>query len=187
LEHRGAVPLVAVALEPVGQITSWLEGHKIRVQRVIAGADLVALGFGAVPTLLVADSKGVITDIVSGEISLDVREAVLARVVDNIGPPLNRTRYAKLIDRDGLQKLRAESDVVVLDTTSRGLPRSPREGVVYIPRDELEVRGPIEIGLDKVVVVDCSNGILQSCDGAGTLLISLGVQRVFVMVSRISN
>ena len=72
---------------------------------------------------------------------------------------------------------------IVLDVGEReAFKRGHWPGAVNIPRDELAVRGPIELPREKRIVIDCTQEALQVCRFAGSYLAEQGLTDVVLLV-----
>ena len=90
------------------------------------------------------------------------------------------------IDEPTLSALAAKhKDLAVLDSRVRdAFKRGHRDGAVNIPREELQIRGPIELRGRRIVVVDCTQDDIRWCRIAGSMLENKGFERVALLVRR---
>jgi hypothetical protein len=77
----------------------------------------------------------------------------------------------------------AKERIAVVDTRVRDAFRhGHREGAVNIPRDELQIRGGIELRGHRVVVVDCTNDDMRWCRISGEMLTRAELPEVLLLV-----
>ena len=93
------------------------------------------------------------------------------------GEQIPEIREAELAARAANERL-AVVDTRVRDAFRRG----HREGAVNIPRDELQIRGGIELRGHRVVVVDCTNDDMRWCRISGEMLARAGLPEVLLLV-----
>ena len=90
------------------------------------------------------------------------------------------------IDENALAALAStHKDLAVLDSRVReAFKRGHRDGAVNIPREELQIRGPIELRGRRIVVVDCTQDDIRWCRIAGSMLENKGFERVVLLGRR---
>ena len=78
--------------------------------------------------------------------------------------------------------LEAKRDVQLVDVRVRGeFKLDPTPQAVNIPLDELQVRAPVELSLDKLVAIDCSRLFQARCKTAANYLKGEGFDQVAIV------
>jgi rhodanese-related sulfurtransferase len=188
LGSRTDTKIIVVSPNPPDVIQGWLSANSIPVFKVVSSTNLVTLGIGVTPTLVMVDGNGTVTDIMVTKLSADEEGRVLARLGGAETAPLNNTKYAVLIDEAGLNELREHSTVVLIDARDRGsYARAHRVGAINIPRDELQDRAPVELSLHLPIVVDCVGERYVRCEMAGESLFESGADQVYILMPKLPD
>jgi len=174
--------LVVVSNEPVDAVRGWLDVNAIQPEEIVQVEDLAEVGVFLVPTLLIVDQKGGVTDVVVGQLSAKQEEELRARVDDPLGSvPLDYSSASSEIDETTLGHLLDTLGPLVVDIRDRdAYEQDPGVATVNIPGQELSARAPIELSRSRPLIVDCSGGVVASCHAAAVHLRNLGFSDVYV-------
>jgi len=156
----------------------------------VIGADIVTirtrktLGFLGTPTLLLTDSKGVVTDIAFGALDRSGGERFKSRVRDEQGAEPLRMSYSIA---EVSAKQHPEIDSIVgrqlIDARDRlEFAKAHSPSALNIPRDELTTRGPAELSRSLPVYIDCRYDDQGECRVTGSLLGDAGFVKVVVVL-----
>lgn len=169
--------LVAVFPERESEADAYLRQLEIPI-RELRYVSLPALGINNVPTLVVLDQNGVVTDMWTGKLS-PLREKGLMAALK-----LEDTRPAEewSITEAGLErKVANQEQLVLLDIRERAAyAYSHTDGARNIPLDELPVRALNELPLDHTIVIYGSDP--SETDLAYSILDGQGFPQVLVLV-----
>lgn len=182
-DHLGGKVTVVVA-EPEESIRAWLAVNELTVDRVVRLEEPPLHGFIMIPTSLILDSQGLVTDVVIGKPSRDSGRQFLKRVTERIGTtPVDNTAYAEEADEGDLPGLLARAGSVLLDIrTRKAFASRHATGAISIPREELNVRAAPELGAAKRVVVDCRDNSIIACRVVARDLKQKLTARVFIVL-----
>ena len=173
--------LTVVTPDPLESMTPWLKNKAIEVQRVVVVRDLPALGVSEIPTVLVVDRTGRVTDIVQRKMSDPVQQQLLARLENPSTDRLYVTYRAKEVEDREFEAL-LKSGQQILDVRPREeVKAGRRRDVINIPADELEVRARAELSDSSPVAIDCRQYIASRCRGAAEVLKEGGFDVTVVM------
>jgi rhodanese-related sulfurtransferase len=183
-EANAGVRFVALAAESPDEVRKWLKVARVESSDVIQFVDLISLGFFTVPTVLLLDQDGVVTDLLAGAAELaDVDRFIIRMLNPAGGQAVNNAVAAIEISEEELRVLRSHSPLSILDVRKRDdFEKSHRPHCINIPDDEIAVRARLELQPSLPVVVDCLEGDLRRCRYAGMVLTSLGFSAVYVLL-----
>ena len=183
LGQRSQSELIVVAAEPLDEVRPWLIQHSIRPNTLVRVPRLARLGIKALPTVLILDDAGFVTDIVVGLMNEELWSHFVQRVVDRDETPVNVHLNANRITEAefGASPFK---DGQVLDIRDRGTyAKGHRPGALSIPKDEIEVRVPIELSRERPLALDCVDGAdVDECGVYAALIGRLGFSPVAVIV-----
>jgi len=132
--RAAGVAFVVIGDESTEAIAKWLDDKDIGPAEILAVPKLAGIGVVVTPTVLRVDRKGLVTDIVSGRLTPAEEQRFFKRIGD-MGPPLVRLTYARLIRERDVEAIIAASRVVVLDVRDRAaFAAKHRAGAINIPR-----------------------------------------------------
>ncbi len=121
---------------------------------------------GGLPLAIIVDSHGEVVRIFDTDAAGGILAASVAEL--ETGREMPRQIYSNEI-----RQLTARRDVVFVDISDREKvpPEACQKGWCRMPTDELEVRARYEIkDKYKVVAIDCTNVLAQTCDAARLML-----------------
>ncbi len=161
----------------------WLNRHDIRGANTLRVASRAQFGFMMTPTLVVLDSKGVITDLIESQLSADAERALLARLNDASKPPLRIAQSIREVFLNDSPGFRLGATDQVIDPRDRiSFRQGHSERAINIPRDELLVRGPAELTMNQLVYLDCQDSSQQDCRTAGFALQDAGFKELVLVL-----
>jgi rhodanese-related sulfurtransferase len=174
--------LAFIAAEPILDVEAWLQQRNISAQAVIHVSKPVSLGFFIVPSLVIVDSRGIVTDLMANRLTDGEQARVLARVTDPASPALNNAVAARELSKTDFEHLIASERPIVLDVRDRdSFHRASRPGAVNIPLDELALRAPFELANRTAVAIDCDGVPILSCRQAAMVLTDDGGRPVWLL------
>jgi hypothetical protein len=174
--------LVFIAAEPTPDVRAWLQQLNLASERVVEVSKPAWLGFFVVPSLVIVDRHGVITDLMANRLTDAEQISVLARVAASPGPALNNAVAARELSGEDFDRLIAAEHPIVLDVRSRdAFKRAARSGSINIPMDELQIRAPIELAAGTAVAIDCADVPMPSCRQVGMSLTHEGGRTVWLL------
>ncbi len=176
---------IVVSDESPATVRRWLNAHGIKSTRVVStdGADLYSLGVIATPTVATMNEGGRVTGIIVGELTRSQEDSFLEMLSGGRGGPMNNYLDPPVMNNEMFEHVIDDSDKVILDIRNRADYRSGNNSqAINIPADELGIRGPVEIGADRMVFVDCRVGHLGHCREAARWMVLDGFRDVVVVV-----
>ena len=154
-----AVRLTIVTADSAHVVRQWLTTRSIEAPHVVSHGSPERLGFLVIPTVLMVDSFGRVTDIQLGRTDGATRLAIVERALEAQGPPLDNSAFAEEIDEAELARRQKMGALLVLDVRDRvAFAQSHRQGALNIPWDELATRTAKELAGRPPIVIDC-NGL----------------------------
>lgn len=180
---RSDVRFTVVSDEPRQVTDDWLRTNDIAIDEVLELEMPVRYGFLVLPTLLMLDNAGRVTDIVTDVSSAMTRERFVDRIVDSTHPPVDDTDYPEEIDEDDLH-VRAKNKAVIVDVRDRSSGRTPGPGIASIPVDELSVRLRHEYTPRQPFVIDCRDNSALTCRLAARTFQNNGFPNVAIAFNR---
>lgn len=175
--------LVILTENPIPAVRKWLDEGGIG-GRVVRIPSRMALGILATPTLLLANSDGVVTDISIGILDRADSAHFKSRLrADVEAPPLLLPYSLKEASLDEYSDVATLAGAQLLDTRDRaGFKREHSPRAVNIPADELEVRAHIELNTSRPVFIDCRYDEQAQCRLVGARLVRQGFTTVTVLL-----
>lgn len=175
LEPR--VPVTVLSQRPDENVRSWLQTKGVAVDRILHVDRLGRHGFREVPAILIVDSGGRITDIMSRLLEPPDQARLVARLTSAAGEPLNNLRPIPEITEANL--LAFAAGATILDVRDRSaFARSHRVGAVNIPKEELSERLRAEVPAERRIIVDCQDMRPSQCRGAAEQVAAAGYDAV---------
>jgi rhodanese-related sulfurtransferase len=169
--------LVAVFSEKESEAEAYLRRLEVPI-RELHYIPLLSLGIRSVPTLVIVDRDGLVTDMWVGKLSPLEEKALVSKLkVEDTRSPAEWS-----IDEANFQRKVASKELVVLlDIRDRAaFAMNHRDGAQNIPLDELPVRAQNELPLDHTIVI-YSNAPPQA-DLAYSILDTQGFAHVLILV-----
>ena len=175
--------LVILSNNPIPAVRKWLDEGGIR-GRVVQIPSLMALGVLETPTLLLATSDGVVTDVSFGLLDEAGSANFKARLRGDVeAQPLvlpYSFKEASVSERPDVDNL---AGIQLLDTRDRrDFEREYSAKAVNIPKDELAVRALVELSTSRPVFIDCRYDDRTQCRLAGGRLVRQGFASVTVLL-----
>lgn len=173
--------LVVLSENPIPAVRMWLNEGGVG-GRVVRIPSRMALGVLATPTLLLANSEGVVTDISIGILDRADSARFMARLRGDVEAkplllPYSFTEASVSAHPD------AEAGALLVDTRDRvDFRREHSPQAINIPEDELAVRAPIELSTSQGIFIDCRYDDQAQCRLAGGRLVRLGFTKVIVLM-----
>jgi hypothetical protein len=169
-----AVRLVVVGAERADRLRLWLSAASIHPDYVVSVPDLSQWGITIVPTIMIVNSSGIVTDIVAHRPAPEQLERLRARLTDRMASsPINEPAEPPLISSQELAQRLASPGTLVVDPRSRqNFRRVHRPGAINVPVDELMARAS-EVVSARSVLVDCARTSSDQCLKAIVTLRSL--------------
>ena len=170
--------------EPAEEMTRWLAANDIQVTRVLSVSEPYRLGLLVIPTLLIADHTGTVSDILVGEPAPELGATFISRLVgESSVPPVNNSNYAEEIDTATLAQRARQHPVTVLDIRSRqDFAAAHWPGALNIPQDELQTRADQELDPTTPIILDCHRAESLQCRVAGRELRGLRTTAVSIAI-----
>jgi hypothetical protein len=168
--------LTVLTDEPVEEMTRWLAARNIQVAGVVHVAEPYRLGLLLIPTVLITDRAGTVSDILVGEPTPELQATFLTRLAGTpSAPPVDNSHYVEEIDEALLAQRARQRPVTVLDIRSRvAFAAAHWPGALNIPYDELPVRAVRELAAATPLIIDCSRSESLRCRATAR---ELGTQR----------
>ena len=168
--------LMAVFSEKESEAETYLKQLDVPIKE-LRYVSLPSLGIRSVPTLVILDRNGVVTDMWMGKLSPLEEKALMSKL------RLEDTRSPDgwSIDEAGLERKVANKEVLVLlDIRERSAYAvNHRDGARNIPLDELSVRAQNELPLDQTIVIYSDDP--SAADFAYSILDAQGFSRVLIL------
>lgn len=171
--------VTVVTTEPERLVRAWLKKNAIEVDRVTQLDRPDRIGFTAIPTALLTDPGGVVTDLAIGKPSHQTVRQFLDRLGGGSTPPRTEDgMFPEEITENRLQEYLDNDAAVVLDVRDReGYAASHQPGSLNIPRRELTIRAPFELAGASRIVLDCRKLEVTPCRAAAVELAkALGIR-----------
>lgn len=174
--------LVFVATEPSAEVDAWFRQLNIAPQAVVQVAKPTSLGFFTVPSLVIVDRRGTVTDLMANKLTEAEQDRVLARLADPASPALNNAVAAREVSETDFDRVVAGQRPIVLDLRDRdSFQRASRRGALNIPLDELAMRAQFELANRTPIAIDCDGVPIQACRQAAMLLTDNGGRSVWLL------
>lgn len=167
-----SIRFAIVTEESIETMNKWLATNNIVVDQVVRNDVPYRLGFLLIPTLLIADRTGKVSDILVGTATDSIRSHFISRLASgSTATAVDNTDYAEEIDITTLAGRERRHKVTVLDIRRRE-EFSARHwpGALNIPHDELSVRAAREIASSTEIAIDCTRMDSLPCRSAGAEL-----------------
>jgi len=172
--------LNVVSPEPSERIANWLKANLIASDHIIQVTRPLELGLLEAPMVILSDSLGVVTDVLSRQLSSDQEQSLLDRVRDASQTPLNNSSNVRVIGDEELNSLRTRKHVTAIDIRSRDdFDKEHKRDFINIPHDELTTRARAEFQVHDTIVVDVSRGTTHEGISAARDLRFQGFSSVF--------
>jgi hypothetical protein len=167
-----AVPVVVVSPESRATIAAWLgKATADQPSAFVRVSEMRSLGIVQVPTLMLVDRRGRITDVMERRLNEANQAAVLDRIRDPHTAPLYNVRVFSQVQARDVGEWIARKQAQIVNVAERGTrSRSSVRPHLSIPSDELMERGPVEVSRDRPVLVDCTDTDQAACRLAGIAL-----------------
>jgi rhodanese-related sulfurtransferase len=177
LASQSNTRLIAVFSEKESETEAYLKQLDVPIEES-RYVSFSSLGISSVPTLLILDRNGVVTDMWIGKLSPLEEKALMSKL------RLEDTRSSNewSINEAELQrKVTNNEQLMVLDIRERAAYAiNHRDGARNIPLDELSVRAQNELLPEQTIVIDSND--LASADRAYSILDAQGFVRVFILI-----
>lgn len=176
LSGRHDVRVVAIFPEGFGGEEDYLNQLGLTVSES-KEVSLRSLGIKQVPTLVLLDKNGVVSNVWIGKLPTKKEaEVITALRLTNARPVSDWTMDEKELQR----RVDNHEPVVVLDLRSRmAYAHNHRDGSKNIPLDELDARAMNELPPTSTIVLDGSDDLMT--DSAYTILSRQGFNHVFIL------
>jgi len=172
LDGTPGVQLTVVTDEEPESIRKWLNERGVQFGRVVHVDRPASLGFLLVPTLLIVDRSGKVTDIMVGDASEIDRNRFVGRLASLPGiQPLDNSNFAEEIRTSEFRRRPLSQGATILDIRDRRrFADGHWPGAINIPADELVVRAAIELRGSGVVALDCRELASTTCRPTARML-----------------
>ncbi|MDQ3068958.1 MAG: hypothetical protein M3R55_04425 [Acidobacteriota bacterium] len=165
---------VVLSTEPEPVMREWLNARQIRPDIIAHVEEAESLGFLLVPTILIVDKFGMVTDTLLERPSPQDQGRLFARLADSSQPPLDNSSFAQ--EDWTHQPPSPAPNIVMVDIGPR--KPFPEPGVVSMPADEFEARAARELGKADRIGVKCHEVDVSACRVVGRRLRLMGFQQV---------
>lgn len=178
------IDVLMVSDKSTGEVRSWLTDRNVDGAALIRVRSLARLGVVGLPTALILDAGGTITDIVIGVPTEEEERQFVLRLADSSAPALNSSDLqVPEVTEDALPSIAARGRPQIVDVAARPRQRRvTRPGTLHIPLDELDVRGLAELSRARPVVLGAGAEGLADCRAAAVILRGLGFTDVAILV-----
>jgi len=177
-----ATMVTVLASEPKAVVEDWLRRNNLDAGRIEVVRSPSQMGLLLIPTSVITDGDGVVTDLLIGAPSQAASKDFLDRVSGSANArPVDNSNYGEEVSLLEAERRRAKATIAVLDLRPRAAFESGHlTGAMNIPRDELAVRLPKELPSGAQLALDCRQFRLRECrvlaralgsDGAAPVLI----------------
>lgn len=178
LASESKTRLIAVFPErQQGEGEAYLKELEVPIREVLY-VSLPSLGINSVPTLAILDQNGGVTDMWSGKFSPLEEQALNSRL------GLEDTRSPdewSITEANFERKVANKEQLVLLDIRERAhYAMNHKDGSQNIPLDELQVRAPNELPMDRTIVIYGSDP--SETDFAYSILDSQGFASILILV-----
>ena len=174
---------VVLTEDPIEVARKWLNEGDVQ-GRIVRIRSRKTLGFVGTPTLVLADAKGVVTDMVFGALGEAEGERFKARLRgDHDTEPLRLPYTITEVSAREHPEIGTRGVAQLIDTRDRtAFVGEHALSAVNIPRDELVARAPAELRKSLPVAVDCRYGEQAECRVIAAVLGDLGFATVIVVL-----
>jgi hypothetical protein len=170
--------LVVLSDEPTDVVKAWARDNRIDGATVARAKNLKALGFVLVPTVVLVDNEGVVTDLMLEKLGEEEQAAVIARVAGGKRALDNRVALESL-DANQLEvEMAGNARPRLIDVSARDFGIAPLPLALRIPLDELPVRASQELSGERGIVIDCRDQRYGRCRPAAQILNKLGFSKI---------
>jgi rhodanese-related sulfurtransferase len=140
-------------------------------------ASLLSLGIKEVPTLVLVDKNGVVSNVWIGQLPPKKEAEVIAALrLKNVRPVSEWT----IAEKDVKRRVEKHEPLVVLDLRERAVyQQKHRDGSKNIPLDELDARAMNELSRTDTIVLDGDDDL--TTDAAYTTLSRQGFSNIFIL------
>jgi rhodanese-related sulfurtransferase len=175
--------LIVLSESPIPAVRKWLDEGGIG-GRVVRVPSRKALGILSTPTLLLANSEGLVTDISIGMLNQADSARFKARLRGDIeAQPLRLPYSLREVSVSEQPNTDAWIGPQLVDTRDRAaFVREHSPGAVNIPDDELALRAPAELRRSQSLFVDCRYGDQAECRLTAGRLVRQGFATVTVVL-----
>jgi hypothetical protein len=171
VESTPSSQMIVVSQEATEAIGSWLQGADIVSDRIVRVRDLDQLGIAYVPTIIIGDRTGRVTDVAPRVLSPEEEETVLARVRSYpLGESVEFRSSISLISPTTLAEMKLAGDTIVLDPHTR--------------REDISAVRPNLLPEKRRIVIECRGERFSKCASVGRELLKEYRDGVFAVVSR---
>ena len=184
IHNTPGTQLLVLSNEPPERTGPWLATNRIQPHKVVVVDDPGTLGFLMIPTILLVDSLGQVTDILVERLTSTDEQSLWSRLNGTLEAAVDNTRYAREIDEKETRELIASGHAAVLDIRDReAFATGHRDGAINIPTDELSTRALTDLPRSEKVIVDCPGPTMAiTCRITARRLAGLGVPEVVLRV-----
>jgi rhodanese-related sulfurtransferase len=156
--------LIVVSETPIPAVRQWLDEGGVQ-GRVVRTPSRKALGILSTPTLLLANSEGIVTDISVGMLNQADTARFKARLRgDTQAQPLRLPYSLREASASARPDTNAWIGSQLLDTrTSDEFARAHSPGALNIPEDQLPIRASTQLQRSQPLFLDCRYGERTKC------------------------
>jgi rhodanese-related sulfurtransferase len=176
---------LVLSADSEGRARSWLAENGIEPQASLHVAQPVALGFLAVPTIMIVDRAGTVTDMLVNVLTGSEETALLDRITHQRRDPVTNVTPVRETTAREWRAAGGSGRAVVVNVADRAVFSEPAaKNELHIPWDELWLRAPQELPKNRPIVLDCSLISLFNCRATARLLTSAGFANVMLLKSQ---
>ena len=183
VKAHGRCGFVALSIEPSSNAANWLTANQIEPQTLLRIDQPASVGLLLVPTVLIVDSKGLVTDMWVATLDEEQQSRFLDRLNDRPDSERPVSNVTPVPEISATDLASVGGDPMMIDTRVRNDVTEARPGTFYIPADELGLRAVRELSQSRPIVIDCRGQRVVSCRSAAWDLSVLGFRNVTILRS----